>query len=503
MPLKWGAVSSTLSLRQTRGTIYLLLAIAVIAAVVALLRARPGAAILLLGATYPAVRYVRMGAIFACVVVVVGGYILSGEMSRAASCIRPARARSAIASVAVALLLTLAGLRSFDLTTNRHYFQGTEESTFGAGLSWWFPQRAAEFVARENLPGEIFNTYDEGGYLTWKLGPARRIYIDGRDTLYGMQRIQRHGELLLRPPDSSAWEQETKRYNINAVILPLGRYDGIQLVRLQDFCNGKVWRAVYLDEVSAVFVRLMPQTEELLQRFPVNCATAPLPAQPPGTSRAEAFNAWANAAGVLAALGRNSEALTATTNALSIFPDSAFLHWARANLLFADGRMGESEEEYLAAVALEPSEATWSALAGSYQKRGRIPAAIAAMKRAAQVSTRPQQSFLDLGYTYLAAGQPTEALEAFDEAVRSAPRNISTADNGTFSFMVAQGRSSAWDALGNIEKATSYQEEAARLAPDAPQPWRRLAKFYQLEGRVEDANRAREHAAALGENHSQ
>ena len=502
VPLKWGAVSSTLSLRQTRGTIYLLLAIAVVAAVVALLRARPGAAILLLGATYPAVRYVRMGAIFACVVVVVGGYILSGEMSRAASCIRPARARSVIASVAVALLLTLAGLRSFDLITNRHYFQGTEESTFGAGLSWWFPQRAAEFIERQDLPGEIFNTYNEGGYLTWKLGPERRIYIDGRDTLYGVQRIQRHGELLLRPPDSSAWEQETKRYNINTVILPLGRYDGIQLVRLQDFCNSKVWRAVYLDEVSAVFVRLTPQTEELLQRFPVNCATAPLPAQK-GTTRAEAFNAWANAAGVLAALGRNSEALTATTNALSIFPDSAFLHWARANVLFAAGRMGESEEEYLAAVALEPSEVTWSALAGSYQKRGRIPAAIAAMKRAAQLSTRPQQSLLDLGYTYLAAGQPAEALAAFDEAVRSAPRNISTADNGTFSFMVAQGRSSAWDALGNIEKATSYQEEAARLAPDAPQPWRRLAKFYQLEGRVEDANRAREHAAALGENHSQ
>ena len=67
---------------------------------------------------------------------------------------------------------SLALLRSFDLVTNRHYVRVVDESNFGAGLGWWFPERAAEFIARENLPGEIFDTYDEGSYLIWKLGPA-------------------------------------------------------------------------------------------------------------------------------------------------------------------------------------------------------------------------------------------------------------------------------------------------------------------------------------------
>jgi tetratricopeptide (TPR) repeat protein len=502
VPLNWDVVSNSLSLRQTGGAIYLLLAIAVVAAIIALFRLQLGAAILLLGATYPAVRYLRMGAVFSCVVVVVGGAVLSTAMVGLGSRIRTARTGSLLASVAVGLLAVLACLRSFDLVTNRQYFRGAAATTFGPGLGWWFPQGAAAFIERENLPGEVLNTYNEGGYLIWRLGPERRDYIDGRAIPFGASRIRLHGQLFGTSPDSALWEKEVARYNINKVILPLARSDGIQLVRLQDFCNSKVWRPVYLDEVSGVFVRRTPQTEELLQRFPVNCATAPLPAQPPGRGRAEAFNAWANAAMVLAALGRNGEALTAFESALSIFPDSAFLRWNHAEVLSTMGFLQESEREYLAAVAIEPSAATWAALAQFYRKQGRISAAIEAMKREARLSNRPYFTLANLGFFYLDIHQPENALKALDEAARNAPSNADPQDTGFFDFRIASGRSGAWEALGNLEKATLYQEEAIRLAPGMPWPWNRLASLYQLQGRVEDADRAKRRAEALAQNQS-
>jgi Flp pilus assembly protein TadD len=494
VPLNWDVVSS--SLRHSGGAIYVLLAIAVMTAIIALFRLQLGAAMLLLGSTYPAVRYLRMGAVFSCVVVVVGGAVLSVAMVGLGSRIRSARAGSLVANVAVVLLAVVASLRSFDLVTNREYSRGDVANTFGAGPSWWFPQRAAEFIQRENLPGEIFNTYNEGGYLVWKLGPQRRDYIDGRDTLYGPQRI-RNEELLHRSPDSPDWQQEASRYNINTIILPLGRVDG---VRLLDFCNSKVWQPVYLDEVSGVFVRRTPQTEELIQRFPVDCATAPLPAQMRlGESRAEAFNTLANAASVLAALGRDPEALTATDDALAIFPHSAFLHWERGKLFFAMGRWSEAEQEYLAAIHLAPSAVTWSALGESYLKHGRISAGIDAIRHAARFSPKPYMILLDLGYIYLRFRQPDDALKAFDEAARSAPRDMKAFGNES-DFRIAQGRADAWGALGDLEKATFYQEEAARIAPDASLPLQRLAHLYQLQGRVEDADRVKQRAAALAQN---
>ena len=115
--------------------------------------------------------------------------------------------------------------------------------------------------------------------------PERRDYIDGRGIPFGLERIGSEIQLRQSPPDSDLWQQEVSRHNINTVILPIGRYQGNQFIRLPDFCSSKIWALVYMDEVAAVFVRRTPENEALIQRFPLNCATAPLPAQAPANNR--------------------------------------------------------------------------------------------------------------------------------------------------------------------------------------------------------------------------
>ncbi len=495
--INWANISRSFLLRQTGGTIYLLFGIALIAGAWALFHEHWAPGILLLGSMYPAIHAVRMGALFACVLVVVGGPELSSAIASASRRIRQRRIAWAVASAAATGLIALAALRSFDLITNRQYLSNADEAVFGAGLCSWFPERATEFIEQQKLPGEIFNTYAAGGYLAWRLGPDYRVYIDGRDTLYGPAHLARHSELLFSSPDSPKWQAEADRRNINTVVLALARYDGLKPELLRGLCDGTMWRPVYLDEKSAVFVRNTPQNTELIQRFPVNCETAPLPVASAGESRAAAFNTWTNTAITLAALGRNTEALAAYQKALAIFPDSAALHRNYADLLFAIGRMSESEQEYVAAIALQPSADSWGALAHSYLERGRTIAGADAMEHEAKFSPRPYLTLDDLGYLYLSLNEPEKALRAFDGAARTTPGVLRAADHGFFEFKVAQGRSAAWNALGNLEKATAYQEQAANLQPNVPQPWRRLAMLYQLEGRDADAKRARERAAEL------
>ncbi|HKD84237.1 MAG TPA: hypothetical protein VKB58_05775 [Terriglobales bacterium] len=499
VPLNWTALGNAIRFRQTEGTVYLLLAIAIAGVVFALNRTQLGEAILLLAASYVAVRYARMGAVFACVVVVVATPVIWPAIAEWATRVRPRTFRW-IAAVVAALLVTLASLRTYDLVTNRHYLSGGEEASFGTGLSWWFPQSAADFIEREKLPGEIFNSYNEGGFLAWRLGPQRLDYIDGRDTLFGLERIRREARLLRSSPDSREWEEEAARYNIHTIVLSLARYDGIQLIKLQELCDSKQWQPVYMDEVSAIFVNRTEQTEELRSRYPVNCATVVLPARPRDNKTADAFNSWSNAASVLAALGRNSEALSAIDKALDISPDSAFPHWLRGSLLSALGRIDEAEEEYLAAVSLEPGEVTWAALADYYHKHGKEAQAVDAMKRAVALSPRPFSALSTLGYLYLKIHRPDDALSAFNQAESRAPANMKAADGGTFDFMVAQGRSAAWDELGDMARAIRYQEAATQIESSAPEPWRRLAKLYQRAGRASDATRAEENAAAAAGN---
>jgi tetratricopeptide (TPR) repeat protein len=504
VPMTWTTFSTALSLRETQGAIYLLLLIAVVAAVLALLKRQLGALILLLVATYPAVRHVRMGAVFACVVVMVGGFVLAPAIINFGSRVRQPQMRSTIAWAAVCFLAVLAVLRSFDLVTNRHYVRVVDESTFGAGLGWWFPERAAGFIQREDLPGEIFNTYDEGGYVTWKLGPKYRDYVDGRAIPFGVPRLHKAGQLLQLSPDSETWRQEADRYNINTIIFPLGRFDGAQLVQLKGFCDSHDWRPVYLDEISAVFVRRSPQTEALIQRFPVDCATAPLPVTPLDYSPVGSFNQWANAANLLSVLGRETEALSATDNALQSFPDSPFVHSLRGNILSAMGSRSEAEQEYVTAISLEPSEVAWSSLAYLYLREGKIPETVYALRQASRMSSRPDLVQIKLAQFYLHIQQPKLTLQVLDEAVRSAPAYaVAATGEGSLSFKVAQGRAAAWRGLGDLKQATSFQEEAVRLAPEFTDAWSHLAKLYQQQGRFEDEYRAEERAAKLTEHPGQ
>ena len=52
-------------------------------------------------------------------------------------------------------------------------------------------------------------------------------------------------------------------------------------------------------------------------------------------------------------------------------------------------------------------------------------------------------------------------------------------------------------ALGNTGQATSFEEQAVKLDPDAADAWSHLATLYQREGRVADQQLAERRASAL------
>ncbi len=159
---------------------------------VAVWRRQWGAAVLLVLSPILMIQHVRLQALFACIVVVIGGAMLDELRKLQATKQQPAEqpnsgqqtertmpvvttrfATATVLVLAVTISLTsLAVVRSWDLVSNRYYMRSAQLSLFGTGLSWWFPHRAVEFLQREQLPGNIFNGYSLGGYLTWQLFPA-------------------------------------------------------------------------------------------------------------------------------------------------------------------------------------------------------------------------------------------------------------------------------------------------------------------------------------------
>ncbi len=583
-PLHWNWTNplTSFTLRNTNDLGHVALVIIVLAIAAAFLQRRLGAAFLLLAATYEVTHHLRLMALASCVVVVVAGAVLSSAMPWIRSRIPDPQIRSTLAAAVVAMFVALAVVRSIDVVSNYHYLAERNLSSFGAGLSGWFPRPAAEFIQDQDLPGEVFNTYNEGGYILWALGPQRRDYIDGREIPFGAAFLQHAARMSTVPLDSAMWQQEADKYGINTIIFPL-TLDEISLERLKSDCNSEQWRPVYLDEVSIVLIRRKPETEDLIKRLQVDCAIAPVPREPLSLTAAS-FNQWVNAARVLSALSRNSEALAAADKAMAIFPDNAHARWYRGQILYAAERHSEAEQEWETALALAPREVTpwgslpdfqaavWSSLAELYQRQDRVPEAIHALQAVTRLSSDPStkvQAMANLGALYFATGQsseaekewlatlalapdegliwlsladlyqqdgrlpqaihamqesirlssdasmksrgllklarlyfmnrqPNQALQALDEAARTAPPDLVSAATGrSFSFDVAQGRAAAWMALGDLKQATSFEEQAVQLDPDAADAWSHLAKLYQREGRLADQQRAEARAKTL------
>ena len=459
VPLNWTAISHSFSL-QNNEPFYLLLIVAAVAILVAVLRRQFGVALLLLCAAYAGIQHVRMGALTACVVVIVAGAILSPEIKRLGIRLTNVRARSLIAVAAAAVIALFALVRAADAAK----IHDMSLATYGAGLSWWFPERAADFIERENIPGEIFNTYIQGGYVAWRLGPQRRNYIDGRAIPFGPRAFVHQLQLLQAPPDSDLWQAEAERYHINAILLPLNRFDAA-LGQVRKFCNSTNWQPVYLDQEAGVFVRRTPHTEQLLRRVHLDCATAPLPVSAVAGSDALRFNAWADSAAALAALGRNSEALSAAENASQVFPDSSFVPWLRGTIAYTKGNYVEAEKQYREALAIQPNlPLFWFSLATVYKHDARIPETIQAQRQGISLSTMPQPlEWIKLARLYLDTQQPKLALHAFDQAIACAPPDL-LAETGahSLSFQADQGRAAAWRALGDVQRAQEFEQRAVQ-----------------------------------------
>jgi tetratricopeptide (TPR) repeat protein len=499
--LSWTSTVAGLSPRSPDSFLLLLLVV-MVAVLVALLRRQFGAAVLLSGAAFFGLRHFRLQGLFSVLVVVIGGAVLASAWRAWGRVIADARIRLMLVTAACSLLAVLACVWSADLVTDRTHLMHTDIGSFGSGLSWWFPEGAAAFLEREKIPGQLINNYNEGGYIAWRLGPRYRDYVDGRGEPFAPEWTERNDLLMGSLPDSPEWKSEAERYGINAIIVPLGRYDALQFFPLlRQFCASDTWRPVYLDEVSAVFVRRAAETEALVRRAQIDCAMAPLPAVTPPPTGSKAFNQWANAASVLFALGRQPEAFAATTNALAIFPDSAYVRFLRGNLLAGAGDFRAAESQYLLATTLDPKAVTWASLARMYDQQGKLGDAIRAWEHVADLAPDPSLALLSLGYDDLNAHHPREALQAFDRALKSVPAPPSGKGSGSYFYVnLAHGRAVAWRALGDFRQATAFEEEAVRLAPDRSDDWLALAELYEHEGRSMDAQRARQRAAMTNAN---
>jgi hypothetical protein len=73
-----------------------------------------------------------------------------------------------------------------------------------------------DYLAKNQLAGPIFNEYEFGGYLTWKLWPRQSAFIDGRSDMYSDQFSKDFHAMALGEP---RWKELVDQYRFGVVVV--------------------------------------------------------------------------------------------------------------------------------------------------------------------------------------------------------------------------------------------------------------------------------------------
>jgi len=126
---------------------------------------------------------------------------------------------------------------------------------------WRYPAGAADFLLAHRIAGPIFNTYEYGGYLIWRLWPEQRVFIDGRSLSESL--FQDYGKILYNVEESggSNAQQLLDRYGVQTIVMNTFEYSQGLVYRLAPALADPQqtdWKLVYDDPTAIVLMRHPP-----------------------------------------------------------------------------------------------------------------------------------------------------------------------------------------------------------------------------------------------------
>ena len=169
--------------------------------------------------------------------------------------------------------LTLATL--FSLILFMASFTSFKSPGFNVASAYSVPERAVDFVEKNRLKGNMFNDYGYGGYLTWRLYPREKTFIDSRALNFTIMTefgwIVRAVDSIYRkepsPTKGPLWERLLSHYNINLMFLSLHDVHGTVLPVVFKLSESDKWAPVYCDPISIIFVKNNEQNRNVIERF--------------------------------------------------------------------------------------------------------------------------------------------------------------------------------------------------------------------------------------------
>lgn len=143
------------------------------------------------------------------------------------------------------------------------------------------PVRAVDFIEGKRLSGNLYNDFVYGGYITWRLYPWKKNFIDTRSINYTVLSearwinfaIKSINNKEIRPGALPLWEKLLDHYKIDIIMLDTLNVQGSLAPLILKLLDNKKWVPVYVDSISVVFVRDSENNQAIIRKYRIQKET--------------------------------------------------------------------------------------------------------------------------------------------------------------------------------------------------------------------------------------
>ena len=190
-------------------------------------------------------------------------FVLTDIQNRVENKFRPARRRlDVVFKIIISVFLVWL---IFFVASGRYYQYFNLSRKFGFSIPNGL-ERAVDFVKENNIRGPMFNNFDVGGYLIWRL-PEEKVFVDNRPEAYSVKFFDE----IYKPmqENQEKWAELSKKYGINFIFF--GHTDAAPWGQtfLRDIAENPDWKMVYVNEDAVILVRNNIKNSEIISKFSI------------------------------------------------------------------------------------------------------------------------------------------------------------------------------------------------------------------------------------------
>lgn len=152
-----------------------------------------------------------------------------------------------------------------------------ERFKFAKATRYSVPEGAVNFIEGKRLSGNIYNDFGFGGYVTWRLYPWKKTFIDTRslnstvisESKWIILATESIKNKKLRDGKIPLWERLLDHYNIDLILLSNLDTFGTVPPLLITLLESDKWVPVYVDLISVIFIRNSENNLKIIKKYKV------------------------------------------------------------------------------------------------------------------------------------------------------------------------------------------------------------------------------------------